>query len=238
MSSALYALELSYWQQSILRSVGVLAAVLLPAGTFVYVFLFKMVSFMQSRLGPMEAGPYGSMQLLAEVGKHLQKEDLIPDAADRSLFKMAPYFVVGAVLLTKFLAIAGTPFFLADLFGKWAADPVLLVAASSLVFIFLGMFLDPLGIKLLTLPILIPMFEALGLDLIWFGILVVKYVEIGLITPPVGFNVYVIKSVVGDTVPLETIFRGVTWFLGCEVIILTLLIGFPQISLYLPGLIE
>ena len=94
------AIELAYWQQSILRSVGVLAAVLLPAGTFVYVFLFKMVSFMQNRLGPMEAGPYGSMQLLAEVGKFLQKEDVVPDRADRTLFKAAPYLVVAAVLLT------------------------------------------------------------------------------------------------------------------------------------------
>jgi NADH-quinone oxidoreductase subunit H len=93
-------LELAYWQESVLRSLGVLAAVLLPAGTFVYVFLFKMVSFMQSRLGPMEAGPYGSMQLLAEVGKFLQKEDVVPDRADRTLFKMAPYLVVGSVLLT------------------------------------------------------------------------------------------------------------------------------------------
>jgi TRAP-type mannitol/chloroaromatic compound transport system permease large subunit len=79
------------------------------------------------------------------------------------------------------------------------------------------------------------MFEALDLDLIWFGVLVVKYLEIGLLTPPVGFNVYVIKSVVGDTVDLETIFRGVTWFLGCEVIIVALLIAYPQISLFLPN---
>ena len=64
--------------------------------------------------------------------------------------------------------------------------------------------------------------------------LVVKYLEIGLLTPPVGFNVYVIKSVVGDEISLETIFRGVTWFLGCEVIIVALLIGFPEISLFLP----
>ncbi|MCU1352419.1 MAG: nuoH [Acidimicrobiales bacterium] len=93
------ALHLSYWQMSVIRSVGVLAAVLLPAGTFVYIFLFKMVSFMQSRLGPMEAGPYGSMQLLAEVGKFLQKEDIVPDNADRRLFKLAPYLVVATVLL-------------------------------------------------------------------------------------------------------------------------------------------
>ncbi len=102
------ALTLSYWQSSILRSVGILAAVLLPAGTFVYLFLFKMVSFMQSRLGPMEAGPFGSMQLLAEVGKFLQKEDIVPERADRTLFKIAPYLVVGTVLLV-YLAVPFGP---------------------------------------------------------------------------------------------------------------------------------
>ena len=64
-----------------------LVIVILAAGTFVYVFLFKMMSFMQSRLGPMEAGPHGSLQLLAEVGKFLQKEDIVPERADRRLFK-------------------------------------------------------------------------------------------------------------------------------------------------------
>jgi NADH-quinone oxidoreductase subunit H len=81
--------------------------VLLPAGTFVYVFLFKMVSFMQSRLGPMEAGPYGSMQLFAEVGKFVQKEDIVPDAADKRLFKLAPYIIVASVLLTYFVVPFG-----------------------------------------------------------------------------------------------------------------------------------
>jgi len=102
------AVHLAYWQQTILRTVGVLAAVLLPAGTFVYLFLFKMISFMQSRLGPMEAGPHGSMQLLAEVGKSLQKEDIVPDSADKRLFKLAPYLVVGTVLLV-YIAIPFGP---------------------------------------------------------------------------------------------------------------------------------
>ena len=107
-------LELAYWQQSILRVVGVLVAVLLPAGTFVYLFLFKMVSFMQSRLGPMEAGPFGSMQLLAEVGKWLQKEDIIPERADRVLFKAAPFLVVGTVLLTYMVVPFGPDLHLAN----------------------------------------------------------------------------------------------------------------------------
>jgi NADH-quinone oxidoreductase subunit H len=99
VTASLLAIELAYWQQTVLRTVGVLAAVLLPAGTLVYVFLFKMMSFMQSRLGPMEAGPYGSMQLLAEVGKWIQKEDIVPWRADRRLFALAPYVVVASVFL-------------------------------------------------------------------------------------------------------------------------------------------
>jgi len=75
----------------------------------------------------------------------------------------------------------------------------------------------------------------LKMDLIWFGVLVVKYVEIGMLTPPLGFNVFVVKSVVGDQIPLESIFRGCLWFLACEVIIMTLLIAYPQISLFLPN---
>jgi NADH-quinone oxidoreductase subunit H len=100
------AIELAYWQQTVLRSIGVLVAVLIPAGTLVYVFLFKMMSFMQSRLGPMEAGPYGSMQLLAEVGKWIQKEDIVPWRADRKLFALAPYVVVATV----FLILLAVPF--------------------------------------------------------------------------------------------------------------------------------
>jgi NADH-quinone oxidoreductase subunit H len=97
---------LAYWQESLLRVLGVIAAVLLPAGTFVYLYLFKMVSFMQSRLGPMETGPYGSMQLFAEVGKFLQKEDLVPERADRRIFVMAPF----VVLLSTFLLYVAVPF--------------------------------------------------------------------------------------------------------------------------------
>ena len=88
-----------------LSSLGVVA-VLLPAGTIVYVFLFKMMSFMQSRLGPMEAGPYGSLQLVAEVGKWLQKEDTAPAAADHRIFKMAPLIA----LVSTFLLVAAVPF--------------------------------------------------------------------------------------------------------------------------------
>ncbi len=76
----------SFWGPTALRTIGGISAVLLPAGVLVYVYLFKMMSFMQSRLGPMEAGPAGSLQLLAEVGKAFQKEDIFPRKADRVVF--------------------------------------------------------------------------------------------------------------------------------------------------------
>jgi NADH-quinone oxidoreductase subunit H len=104
--SAMLAVEIPYWGQSLLRVLGGIVAVLLPAGTIVYVFLFKMMSFMQSRLGPMEAGPYGSMQLLAEVGKWMQKEDIIPENADAKIYKIAPVIV----LLSTFLLVVVVPF--------------------------------------------------------------------------------------------------------------------------------
>lgn len=97
--------ELAYWQQTGIRVGAGLAAVLLVAGTLVYLHLFKLVSFMQSRLGPMEAGPFGSLQLLAEVGKFLQKEDIFPRKADRFVFAAAPF----VVLMSTFLLVVIVP---------------------------------------------------------------------------------------------------------------------------------
>ena len=88
---------------------------------------------------------------------------------------------------------------------------------------------------LLTIPVFVPMFSKLGLDLVWLGVLVVKYIGISLLTPPVGFNIYVVATATGNTIPLKTIYRGCYWFLACEVLIMTLLIAFPQISLWLPN---
>ncbi|PHK94370.1 C4-dicarboxylate ABC transporter [Pseudoroseomonas rhizosphaerae] len=146
------------------------------------------------------------------------------------------FIAIGAVLLSRFLALSGMPGFLAGLMGSWAVDPLLVVIGASLIYLFLGCFLDPLGLMLLTLPVLLPMFQALNLDLVWIGVLVIKYLEIGLLTPPVGMNAYVVSGIVGKEVPLPTIFRGLLWFLAAEAVIVALLIAYPQISLWLPDL--
>lgn len=121
------AVDLPYWAQSLLRVLGGTVAVLLPAGTIVYLFLFKMMSFMQSRLGPMEAGPYGSMQLFAEVGKWLQKEDIQPENADKRVFKFAPLIV----LVSTFLLVAVVPFGPDAYFTDFEAGIFYALAVSS-----------------------------------------------------------------------------------------------------------
>jgi NADH-quinone oxidoreductase subunit H len=100
------AQEFAYWQTSLFKLLMAFVAVLMPAGVTVYLYLFKMISFMQSRLGPMEAGPYGSLQLVAELGKNAQKEDIIPARADSFVFKAAPY----VVLISTFLLVLVVPF--------------------------------------------------------------------------------------------------------------------------------
>jgi NADH-quinone oxidoreductase subunit H len=115
MTQALLAFELAYWQQTIIKLLAGVAAILLLTGGVVYLYLFKFVSFMQSRLGPMEAGPYGSLQLLAEVGKWLQKEDVITEDADKVVFGLAPAVVLASTFLMFVVIPAGPNAVIADL---------------------------------------------------------------------------------------------------------------------------
>jgi NADH-quinone oxidoreductase subunit H len=115
MTQALLAFELAYWQQTIIKLLAGVAAILLLTGGVVYLYLFKFVSFMQSRLGPMEAGPYGSLQLLAEVGKWLQKEDVLTDDADKVVFGLAPAVVLASTFLMFVVIPAGPNAVIADL---------------------------------------------------------------------------------------------------------------------------
>jgi tripartite ATP-independent transporter DctM subunit len=187
---------------------------------------------------PTEGGAAGALLavVIGLIQRKLSWAGLVDSFKDAIGTTSQLFFVgIGAVIYTKFLALAGSAEMFTNLIGSWAIDPILLVIAVSIIYVILGMFLDPLGMILLTIPVFVPMFAALKLDLVWFGVLVVKYIGIGLLTPPVGFNVYVVKNAVGDSIPLETIFKGCLWFLVCEIFIMTLLIAFPQISLWLPN---
>ncbi|SEQ58226.1 TRAP transporter large permease [Thalassovita taeanensis] len=140
------------------------------------------------------------------------------------------FIALGAALFTKFIAITGLPAEVGTLIVELDPDPLVIILIMIGMYLVLGMFLDPIGIMLITLPILLPVFTALDMNLIWVGVLVVKMIEIGLLTPPVGLNVFVVKSVLGDQIALMDIFKGVTWFLLAEVVIMALLITFPELS--------
>lgn len=176
--------------------------------------------------------------LLLCLARGVLTVDLVRHSLYDSVKSAATIFFIalGATLFTRFLALSGMPAALGGFIGGLELSPYVVILVMIGIYLVLGMFLDPIGIMLITLPILLPVFKAVGLDLVWIGVLVVKMIEVGLLTPPVGLNVYVVKSVVGDAVPLSRIFRGTTWFLAAEIIIIALLVLFPEISLYLPGL--
>ena len=143
---------------------------------------------------------------------------------------------VGANLFSRFLAISGVPEAMTDLVVDMGASYLMLVIGTAVIFCLLGMILDPLGILLLTLPILLPIYEANHISLIWLGVLATKLVEMALITPPVGLNVFVIKGIVGDSVPISLIFKGVLWFLAADVVVLIIMIAFPELVMFLAEL--
>tara|TARA_B100002003_G_scaffold216331_1_gene215793 strand:- start:4668 stop:5333 length:666 start_codon:yes stop_codon:yes gene_type:complete len=167
---------------------------------------------------------------LAGVWESL-KETLITTS---SLFLIA----IGANLLTRFLALSGAGDFIADAIISIQADQLTLLIGVSLMYLVLGMFLDPLGAMLLTLPVMLPVLDQASIDIIWFGVFLAKFLEIGMITPPIGLNVFVIKGVVGDKVPLTTIFRGIGWFLAADFVAVVLFIAFPEIITWLPQFMD
>lgn len=142
--------------------------------------------------------------------------------------------LIGAILFGYFLAVTQVPQNLAEYISGLPIGKYGILAVILLVYLFLGCILDALAMVILTVPIVYPIIIQLGFDPIWFGIIVVMTVELGLITPPLGMNVFVINSAVGDT-SLTAIFKGVAPFVLSDVIRLILLIIFPAIVLFLPG---
>mgnify|MGYP003108918929 CR=1 FL=1 len=190
---------------------------------------------------PTEAGAAGAFMAFVVAGLRRKLNfDLIKKSVSETLVSTASIFVIaiGAAILTRFLALTGVPDFLSDFVLDAAVSPFTILMGMAVVYLILGMFLDPIGIMLLTLPIFLPVVEAADINLIWFGILIAKFLEIALITPPVGLNVFVIKGIVGDAISTVTIFKGIVWFLVADLVTMTLLIVFPQLSLWLPALMD
>jgi tripartite ATP-independent transporter DctM subunit len=142
--------------------------------------------------------------------------------------------LIGALVFGPFLALSGLPQQVAAWLTSFDVPPIVILSALMLLYIFLGMFLEGFSMLVLTLPIVVPIVQALGYDLIWFGVLMVIVLEMGLISPPVGINVFVVKGLVPD-VPLSAVFAGILPFWIAMAACLILIIMFPQIALFLPN---
>lgn len=143
--------------------------------------------------------------------------------------------LIGTLFFTRFLALSGLPTDLAELvLSITGGSPLLIIVGVAVVYIILGMFVESIGLMLLTLPIMLPLVHGADMNLIWFGIIVIKLLEIGLVTPPIGLNVYVIKGALGNQVSIQKIFQGVTWFIVMDVVALLMIVFIPAMSLFLP----
>lgn len=189
---------------------------------------------------PTEAAAVGAFMTLfiAIVRRQLYWKAFIQSLADTTKIScMIMVIVTGAVIFGHFMAITRIPYLLADYVSSLPLPPHAIIGVIILVYLIGGCFMDALAMIMLTIPIFFPVVQSLGFDPIWFGVVIVLITEMGVITPPVGINVYVVYGVAKD-VPLEKIFRGVFPMLIALLVCNLLLILFPQIALWLPGLMH
>jgi TRAP-type C4-dicarboxylate transport system permease large subunit len=143
--------------------------------------------------------------------------------------------VTGAVVLGHFIARTNIPTILSDWISGLGLSNVVVMGMIVLMYLIGGCFMDALAMVTLTVPIIYPLVLSMGFDPIWFGVVVVLITEMGVITPPVGINVYVIKGIT-EGISLETIFKGIFPFLIAIIIAIALLLAFPSIATFLPGI--
>ncbi|APZ50516.1 TRAP transporter large permease [Salipiger abyssi] len=143
----------------------------------------------------------------------------------------------GVMIFVRFLAFTGLPGTVTDLVVNLDVPRWVILLGIIVMYLLMGMILDGLGMMMLTLPVVFPAITGLGYDPIWFGILLVKLIEVGVVTPPVGLNCYVVNGIRPD-IPLESVFRGVTPFLIGEVFIIGIIVAFPDLILLLPNLMN
>ncbi|MFP4476914.1 MAG: TRAP transporter large permease [Desulfatibacillaceae bacterium] len=187
---------------------------------------------------PTEAAAVGAFLTLviALIRRQLSWEGFVKSLADTTRIScMVMMIVAGAVVFGHFMAITRVPYSLANWIAELPLPNFAVMGVIIFVYLLGGCFMDALAMIMLTVPIFFPVVEALGYDPIWFGVTIVLVTEMGVITPPVGVNVYVVSGVAPD-VPLEKIFRGVLPMLIPLLICWIILLIFPQVALFLPNL--
>lgn len=202
------------------------------------VFFIVMGGIYLGFINPTEAGAIGATALFVII---LLKKRLTLKNLSASLFEAARisvlvlFLVAGANVFSYFLALSTIPMAVSSWMAELAVSQYVILAIIILIYMMLGCFLDAISMMVLTMPVIFPVIKTLGFDPIWFGVICVIMMEAGLITPPVGLNVYTLAGVVKD-VPMQTIFRGAAPFLLSMIAVVILITLFPKIVLFLPGM--
>ncbi|MBN9889309.1 TRAP transporter large permease [Salipiger abyssi] len=190
---------------------------------------------------PTEAGAIGAglAVLIALLRRSLTRKAVVRALIETAEGTASIFIIaIGATMFAVFMGLSSLPNALSGLMLEHVDSTIAIIVMIALLYVLLGMFVDSVSIMLLTIPIIQPILNGLGVDMVWFGIIAIKLLEIGMITPPVGLNVYVIRSALGSAVSLVDVFRGAAWFILTDLVTLTLLILFPIITLFLPGIMK
>lgn len=201
-------------------------------------FLLVMGGIFVGFFTPTEAGGVGAAGtlIIALVRRNLTWQRLKNAVADTVKISCMLFLIVaGATVFGHFIAVSQIPFFIANFLTSMDISPWMIVVFIIIIYLIGGCFIDILPLIVLTVPIFLPVIQAMDLSLIWFGVIIVIISQIGAITPPVGVCVYVIKGVCPD-IPLSTIFKGCIPFLICMLITVALVIIFPPIATFLPSI--
>ncbi|XDA97283.1 TRAP transporter large permease [Sulfitobacter sp. LCG007] len=213
------------------------ARALLGAAPVILLILLTIGGIYGGFFSPVEAAAVGAgaVILLGIVSRRLGLRMLL-DAARDSVVTTATVMLIliAAHMINPFMALSHIPSAVGDFVTLLNLPPVAVLLMILAIYLVLGTFLEGFAMLVLTLPIFFPIVTALGVDPIWFGVLTVLTLEMGLISPPVGLNVFIVKSV-APKVPLSDIFRGVAPFWVAMLVTLLILVAFPQISLILPN---
>jgi tripartite ATP-independent transporter DctM subunit len=204
----------------------------------VVLFIFVIGGLYGGFFTPTEAGGVGAggAFLLGLVRGRLTRAKIRSALLQATRTAAAVFTVlIGALLFGYFLTVTQVPQKVTEFLTSLGLGAYGVLALIMLMYLVLGCLMDAMAMIILTVPIIFPVIQTLGFDPIWFGVIIVMTVELGLIHPPVGMNVFVIKSVVGD-ISFSTIFKGVVPFVITDIIRLIILIIFPGIALFLPGL--
>lgn len=186
-----------------------------------------------------EAGAVGALgSLLIGVGTKRMNWQIFKTSMIETLQTSSSLFIigVGAAMFTRFLGLTGLSSYISNWVSGAELSYIQLMISVVVIYLILGMFMEPFGAMMVTLPVLLPIFRAEGIDLIWFGVLLVKLLEIGMITPPVGMNVFVIRNVASQYATVSQIFKGVVPFLAADIVVVFIVIAFPSLILFLPRL--